>query len=94
MTMVKMRTVDGNLEEALAFACLMTIANTWRLGTLSAICGGANAAGTCIPSALVLQGGGEAPQVGFIVSNMVGNVAGMICDGGMSHRATKAFLLA
>jgi len=80
---------ESRIEEALAFACLMTSATTWHLGTLSAICGAANAAGIGIASALVLLGGGDAGQVGLAVSNMVGNVAGMICDGAKIGCAMK-----
>ena len=77
------------IEEALAFGCLMTTAVTWHLGTLSAICGAANAAGIGIASALVFMAGGDAVQVGQAVSNMVGNVAGMICDGAKIGCAMK-----
>ena len=80
---------DARIEEALAFAFLMTSAATWHLGTLSAICGAANAAGIGIASALVLLEGGTAQQVGFAVANMVGNVAGMICDGAKIGCALK-----
>ncbi len=80
---------EAKVEEALAFACLMTTAATWHLGTLSAICGAANAAGIGIASGLVFLEGGSAHQVGFAVSNMVGNVAGMICDGAKIGCAMK-----
>ena len=80
---------EGEIEEALAFACLMTTATTWHLGTLSAVCGAANAAGIGIASALVMLEGGSAEQVGLAVSNMVGNVAGMICDGAKIGCAMK-----
>jgi L-cysteine desulfidase len=80
---------EGEVEEALAFACLMTTATTWHLGTLSAVCGAANAAGIGIASALVMLEGGSAHQVGLAVSNMVGNVAGMICDGAKIGCAMK-----
>ena len=80
---------EDRIEEALAFACLMTTATTWHLGTLSAICGAANAAGIGVASALVLLEGGDARQVGLAVSNMVGNVAGMICDGAKIGCAMK-----
>ena len=80
---------EGALEEALAFAFLMTTAVTWHLGTLSAVCGAANAAGIGIASALVLLEGGDARQVGLAVANMVGNVAGMICDGAKIGCAMK-----
>lgn len=80
---------EARVEEALAFACLMTSVATWHLGTLSAICGAANAAGIGIASALVLLEGGSAHQVGLAVANMVGNVAGMICDGAKIGCAMK-----
>jgi L-cysteine desulfidase len=80
---------EARTEEALAFACLMTTAATWHLGTLSAVCGAANAAGIGIASALVLLEGGNAQQVGFAIANMVGNVAGMICDGAKIGCAMK-----
>lgn len=53
------------VDEALAVACLMTTATTHHLGTLSAICGAANAAGIGIASALVMLEGGSASQVGL-----------------------------
>ena len=80
---------ESRIEEALAFGCLMTIVTTWHLGTLSAICGAANAAGIGVASALVLLEGGDARQVGLAVSNMVGSVAGMICDGAKIGCAMK-----
>jgi L-cysteine desulfidase len=80
---------EGAIEEALAFAFLMTTAATWHLGTLSAVCGAANAAGIGIASALVLLEGGDAREVGLAVANMVGNVAGMICDGAKIGCAMK-----
>lgn len=81
--------LESRMEEALAFACLMTTATTFHLGTLSAICGAANAAGIGIASALIMLEGGNAKQVDLAVSNMVGNVAGMICDGAKIGCAMK-----
>jgi L-cysteine desulfidase len=80
----------ARVEEALALGCLMTALTTQRLGTLSAICGCTNAAGIGLAAALVyLQGGGER-ELSFAVSNMVGNVTGMICDGAKIGCALKA----
>ena len=67
----------------------MTSAATWHLGTLSAICGAANAAGIGIASALVLLEGGSHGQVGLAINTMVGNLAGMICDGAKIGCAMK-----
>lgn len=80
---------EERVDEALAFACLMTSAATQHLGTLSAICGAANAAGIGIASALVMLEGGGVEQVGLAVNNMVGNVAGMVCDGAKIGCAMK-----
>lgn len=80
---------EDRVDEALAFACLMTAVATHHLGTLSAICGAANAAGIGIASALVILEGGDAAAVGRAVNNMVGNVAGMVCDGAKIGCAMK-----
>lgn len=77
------------IDEALAFACLMTSTTTHRLGTLSSICGAANAAGIGIASGLVLLEGGRPDQVDLAIHNMVGNLAGMICDGAKIGCAMK-----
>ena len=79
----------SRVEESLAFACLMTSTTTHRLGTLSSICGAANAAGIGIAAGLVLLEGGGAAQVDLAIHNMVGNLAGMICDGAKIGCAMK-----
>jgi L-cysteine desulfidase len=81
---------EDRIEEALAFGCLMTSSATWHLGTLSSICGAANAAGIGVASALVFMEGGTAHQVGLAISTMVGTLAGMICDGAKIGCAMKA----
>ena len=77
------------VEEALAFACLLTSAATHHLGTLSAMCATANAAGIGIAGALVMLEGGSADQVGMAVNHIVGSVAGMVCDGAKVGCAVK-----
>ncbi|MBI1753955.1 MAG: serine dehydratase subunit alpha family protein [Acidobacteria bacterium] len=81
---------QARLEEALALACLLTSATTHRLGTLSAICGASNAAGIGIAAGLVHLGGGTAAQMDLAIHNMVGNLAGLICDGAKIGCAMKA----
>jgi len=76
-------------EEALALACLVTSATTHHLGTLSAVCGCSNAAGVGLAAGLVYLDGGDAERVSMAVTNMVGNVAGMICDGAKIGCALK-----
>lgn len=77
------------VEQALALACLLTSATTHDLGTLSAVCGCSNAAGIGLAAGLVLLEGGDAECVSMAMNNMVGNVAGMICDGAKIGCALK-----
>ena len=72
---------DEQVDEALALACLLTSATTHHLGTLSAVCGGAIAAGIGIAAGLVHLEGGGAKKISLAINTMVGNVTGMICDG-------------
>lgn len=81
---------QARIDEALAFACLVTTATTQQLGTLSAVCGAANAAGIGIALAILLLEGASPAQMDLAVANMVGNVAGMICDGAKIGCAMKA----
>ena len=81
---------EVHVEEALALACLLTTATTHRLGTLSAICGASNAAGIGIAVGLVHLGGGGLAQMDLAIHNMVGNLAGLICDGAKIGCAMKA----
>jgi L-cysteine desulfidase len=81
---------EARIEEALALACLLTTATTHRLGTLSAICGASNAAGIGIATGLVHLGGGTIHQMDLAIHNMVGNLAGLICDGAKIGCAMKA----
>jgi len=81
---------EERIGRALAVACVVTAATTPRLGRLSAVCGVSNAAGIGIAAAIVdLQDGG--PEVfDRAVNNIVGNVAGMICDGAKIGCGLKA----
>lgn len=72
---------EDRIDEAMALACLITSVTTFHLGTLSAVCGCTNASGIGIASALVMMEGGGVDQICLAIRNMVGNVAGMICDG-------------
>ena len=82
-------TPQALIEEALALACLVTSATTHHLGTLSAVCGCSNAAGIGLAAGLTHLMGGGGKEIGYSVSNMVGNVAGMICDGAKIGCALK-----
>lgn len=78
-----------SVYEALALACLITSATTHHLGTLSAVCGCSNAAGIGLSAGLILLEGGGAKEISLAMTNMVGNVTGMICDGAKIGCALK-----
>ena len=59
-----------------------------HLGRLSAHCG-AMVAGTAAACGITLLMGGGLREMEMTVRNMVGNVAGMICDGAKSSCALK-----
>jgi len=80
---------DAEVERALALACLLTSVATHHLGSLSAVCGCSNAAGIGLAAALVLLEGGGEEQISLALSNMVGNISGMICDGAKIGCALK-----
>ncbi len=80
---------EARVDEALALACLVTSATTWHLGTLSAVCGCSNAAGIGLAAGVVILEGGGVDDVSLAISNMVGNVTGMICDGAKVGCAMK-----
>ena len=77
------------IEEALALACIVTSGVTYHLGSLSAMCGSAIAGGIGVAAALVLLEGGGPEEVSAATTNIVGNLAGMICDGAKIGCALK-----
>jgi L-cysteine desulfidase len=77
------------IDEALALALLVTSATTHNLGALSAVCGCSNAAGIGLAAGLVYLEGGDEAAISLAMNNMVGNVAGMICDGAKIGCAMK-----
>lgn len=79
-----------HMQEALALACLMTSATTNYLGTLSAMCGCANAAGVGLAAGRIYLENGDEDTIAMAVNNMVGNLAGMICDGAKIGCGMKA----
>ena len=70
-------------------ACIVTSGVTHHLGSLSAMCGSAIAGGIGVAAALVLLEGGGADEVSAATTNIVGNLAGMICDGAKIGCALK-----
>ena len=82
----------GASEEALVRACtisnLVAIFIKHKLGKLSPVCGAIIAA-TGASCGIVSLMGGALPQTVSAVKNMLGNVAGMFCDGAKASCALK-----
>lgn len=79
---------DNELARALILSHLMSIHIKHHLGRLSALCGVIVAATASACGITYLLGGGER-ELENTVRNMVGNIAGMICDGAKSSCALK-----
>jgi len=79
---------EEKLVRALILSHLTTIHMKKHLGRLSALCG-AVIAGTGSACGMVYLLGGGYPEVESAIKNMVGNVAGMICDGAKNDCALK-----
>lgn len=85
---IRLEKSDAELARALIVSHLVSIHIKRHLGRLSAHCG-AMVAGTAAACGIVcLLGGGER-EMEMTVRNMVGNIAGMICDGAKSSCALK-----
>jgi L-cysteine desulfidase len=79
---------DEQLARALIMSHLTAIHIKHHLGRLSALCG-ATVAATGSSCGIVMLLGGHLPQMANAVKNMVGDVAGMICDGAKTSCALK-----
>lgn len=78
------------IDEALALGVLVTCAATHYLGTLAALCGVSNAAGIGLAAAVVLLERGGPEEISLAVTNVIGNISGVICDGAKIGCALKA----
>ncbi|UZP67078.1 L-serine ammonia-lyase, iron-sulfur-dependent, subunit alpha [Desulfovibrio mangrovi] len=79
---------DEKLARALIMSHLTAIHLKHHLGRLSALCGAILAATGSSCGIVMLLGGGMR-EIGFAIKNMVGNIAGMICDGAKTSCALK-----
>lgn len=85
---IRMEKNDEELARALIMSHLTSIHIKHHLGRLSAHCG-AMVAGTAAACGIAMLLGGGAREMEMTVRNMIGNVAGMICDGAKSSCALK-----
>lgn len=85
------RKIDAGQEKtvrALALSHLVTAYLKQSIGKLSPMCG-AVTAGAGAAAAITWLLGGDARQVAGAVQNMIGNLAGMVCDGAKGGCALK-----
>jgi len=80
---------DEELAKAVATSHLITAYIKAHLGNLSAMCAAYMAAGIGAAAGIVRLLGGEEEEIGRAISIMVGNVAGVICDGAKTGCALK-----
>lgn len=84
----RLEASEEKLARALIMSHLMSIHIKHSLGRLSALCG-ATVAGTSAACGIVLLMDGGLDAVRRTVSNMVGAVTGMVCDGAKNGCALK-----
>lgn len=85
---IRLEKSDEELARALIMSHLASIHIKHHLGRLSAHCG-AMVAATAAACGIALLLGGGLKEMEMTVRNMVGNIAGMICDGAKSSCALK-----
>lgn len=85
---IRQESSDEDLARALMMSHLTSIHIKHHLGRLSAHCG-AMVAATAAGCGIALLLGGDLAVMERTIRNMVGNVAGMICDGAKSSCALK-----
>ncbi|CAK7004523.1 MAG: hypothetical protein DESF_00166 [Desulfovibrio sp.] len=85
---IRLQIGDEALTRALIMSHLTSIHVKHHLGRLSAHCG-AMVAGTASGCGIAMLLGGGLREMEMTVRNMVGNMAGMICDGAKSSCALK-----
>jgi len=84
----KLKSSEEKLLRALAIGHLTAIHIKKYLGRLSALCG-ATVAATGASAGITYLLGGSCTHAKYAIKNMIGNVAGMICDGAKIGCALK-----
>ena len=85
----EMQIPRERLIRALALSYLITGYVKQHTGKLSPVCGCSIAAGVGAAASITWMFGGDITQIGGAVKNMIGNLAGMICDGAKGGCALK-----
>jgi L-cysteine desulfidase len=88
----RLGTPEEQVLRALALSYLTTIYIKAYTGLLSPICGCGVAAAVGAGCGIVLLMGGNASQIEAQVNNMIGAMAGIICDGAKSGCSLKALM--
>ena len=83
-----MRLPEDTMIRALFFSHLSTIHIKTNVGRLSAYCG-AICASAGVSGALTMLQGGDLEAVGDAITNTLGNLSGVICDGAKASCALK-----
>ncbi len=79
---------NDKLLRSVTLSHLITIYIKSKFGRLSTLCGATvSATGACCGITYLM--GGKKPEIEFSIQNMVGNVAGMLCDGAKPGCALK-----
>lgn len=76
------------LCRALLVSNLVAIMQKYKVGRLSAFCG-AVSAGTAAACGIAFLYGADADILGMIITNSLGNIGGVVCDGAKSSCAAK-----
>ena len=84
----KLQVSDEKMIRALILSHLTSIHMKSKMARLSALCG-ASVAATGASCGIVYLLGGAYEHVEYAIKNMVGNVAGMVCDGAKTSCALK-----
>ena len=79
---------EEKLYRALVVSNLIAIHQKKYIGSLSAYCGAVSAACGAGAAITYLYGGSE-EEVGLTITNTIGNVGGIVCDGAKSSCAAK-----
>ena len=76
-----MHCTDEQLSIALAISHLVTHYIKQKTGRLSPVCGCAVAAGIGAATGMTWLQGGRSEEMHLVINNMIGSLAGMVCDG-------------